>query len=422
MRVLSEHSFIEYQRSLTGWSNPGGTSAAAFGLIDEPGATSGQIVSLTSASGTAAFIDKVVNYDFNLGGAIELDLWSSSAPWGALVNNHRVGWFFSVDAGYGSYVNPSTFAAYPGWNRVLMPRGRKVGSDDPASIHSGASAQARMTAIRWRLREEAMTSTVLQLGVRRLAAGKRSRPIVAIRIDDWIDNAYAGLHQVLAQAKIPHTMFGITGKLGTAGYWTLNQVDNAVASGYCRIGNHTVDHNQGVLPGASLSECKAQILPASELIAQYWPTDGVTPWIFANPYGESGANYNQALTESGILQAFTVVGNPSSLEFAINPLYASTYIHDSFSTTGTSTGTTGSYQATSMSQLLARADNSISAGGLTTLGFHQVAAGTPTAGTQMSIAQRDELIGWCLRRRAIADFVFLGDAVRDSRERVRLGL
>ena len=138
-----------------------------------------------------------------------------------------------------------------------------------------------------------------------VAALDAGRPLperaLAITIDDGALSVYTEAWPRLKARNLPFTVFISTEPLdlGLPGYVSWDQLREMVAGGGVAIGNHghRHDHMVHLTPEAQ----RDNIAKAAERITAEL---GVTPQIFAYPYGEISAELRRAAKEAGFAAAF----------------------------------------------------------------------------------------------------------------------
>ena len=135
-----------------------------------------------------------------------------------------------------------------------------------------------------------------------LAEG-RSLPerTVGISIDDAFLSVYHEAWPRLRAADLPFTLFVSTQALdsGLPDYMTWDQVREMVAGGGVTIGNHGVTH--GHMVRQSLTTVRLEITEAAKRLREEL---GITPSIFAYPYGEYSLAIRKIVEEEGLTAAF----------------------------------------------------------------------------------------------------------------------
>lgn len=150
--------------------------------------------------------------------------------------------------------------------------------------------------------------TVLPLGeiVRRLRQGK-SLPerCAALTVDDAFESFWTGAWPLIQQYGFPVTLFVATGTVDGGSYMNWEQLRTLVAEGV-EIGNHTVSHpylldrKKGESRQAWQERVRQQIVEAQARIKGEL---GVTPTLFAYPYGEYDPAIEKILAELGFAGA-----------------------------------------------------------------------------------------------------------------------
>jgi peptidoglycan/xylan/chitin deacetylase (PgdA/CDA1 family) len=139
-----------------------------------------------------------------------------------------------------------------------------------------------------------------------LAARRAGRTLaprtVAITIDDANLSAYRQAWPRLRQAGLPFTLFLTTGMIddGAPGTMSWDQVRELLDSGLVSIGNHTRRHDNLLALGPAAA--RAEITAAQESIIREL---GVTPRLFAYPYGLHAPWLRDLLGELGFEAAFS---------------------------------------------------------------------------------------------------------------------
>lgn len=163
---------------------------------------------------------------------------------------------------------------------------------------------------------------VLPLGeaVRRLKTGADfPEHCVVLTVDDAYSTFLAGAMPLLRQYRYPITLFVSTDMVGRRGYLTWNELRQLAAEGV-EIGNHTATHNSLVdrLSGESPQQwrvrIKGDLQRAQEAVKREL---GITPTLFAYPYGEYSLETIELVREFGFAAALGqhtgVVGRSANL-------------------------------------------------------------------------------------------------------------
>ncbi len=150
--------------------------------------------------------------------------------------------------------------------------------------------------------------TVLPLGeiVRRLRQGE-SLPerCAALTVDDAFETFWTGARPLLRQYGFPVTLFVATNTVEGDSYMSWEQLRTLVAEGV-EIGNHTASHpylldrKKGESRPAWQQRVRRQILEAQASIKKEL---GVTPTVFAYPYGEYDPAIEKIVSELGFAAA-----------------------------------------------------------------------------------------------------------------------
>jgi peptidoglycan/xylan/chitin deacetylase (PgdA/CDA1 family) len=165
------------------------------------------------------------------------------------------------------------------------------------------------------LRELGVIVLPLEEGVARLRQGALTGPVVSVVFDD----GYVGVHDsalaALIQYQIPATIFLATAWMGGAGFpWassalgrplSWSEVATLVTEARCSIGSHT--HTHPVLSRLAPAAVQDELRRSSEAIQDH---AGVTPRIFAYPYGSYGTFNGRTralLADAGFVVACTTV-------------------------------------------------------------------------------------------------------------------
>lgn len=150
--------------------------------------------------------------------------------------------------------------------------------------------------------------TVLPLGeiVRRLRQGKPlPERCAALTVDDAFETFWTGARPLLQQYGFPVTLFVSTKAVGGTSYMTWEQLRTLVAEGV-EIGNHTASHpylldrKKGESRQAWQEGVRRQILEAQASIKKEL---GVTPTVFAYPYGEFDPAIEKIVSDLGFAAA-----------------------------------------------------------------------------------------------------------------------
>lgn len=184
--------------------------------------------------------------------------------------------------------------------------------EDPAQESVSAALFAAQMAA---LRSLGVEVVPLEEGARRLASGASGGPTVSVVFDD----GYAGVHdyalETLVRHRIPAILFLATESMGRSAFpWaqlslgrplTWNEVATLVRGAGCSVGSHT--HTHPVLTVLSSSAIRNELRLSRAIIQQHV---GVTPQVFAYPYGSYGTfdtRTRQILSEEGFSVACTTV-------------------------------------------------------------------------------------------------------------------
>ncbi len=135
-----------------------------------------------------------------------------------------------------------------------------------------------------------------------LAEGRRlPERTVGISIDDAFESVYREAWPRLRAAGLPFTLFVSTQALDNAlpDYMSWDQVREMVGAGDVSIGNHGVTH--GHMVRQSEATQRAEIADAERRLRQEL---GLTPSVFAYPYGEYSLAIRDQVREAGLVAAF----------------------------------------------------------------------------------------------------------------------
>ena len=123
---------------------------------------------------------------------------------------------------------------------------------------------------------------------------------IGITIDDAFKSVYVEAWPRLKAAGFPFTLFVSTGPVdrGLAGYMTWDQI-REMAAGNVTIGNHTVTHLH--MPRFAMKRNISEMRVSNARLNKEL---GVTPKIFAFPYGETSAAITAEVKKAGFEVAF----------------------------------------------------------------------------------------------------------------------
>lgn len=375
--IISEGTVLDAMTDATNWSaSDSGTVVAATAPDGSP------CLLHTTASGTKSDLVKSLTHAPSAG--ITVDVWCKNPVSAAAANARFLP--FQYNNIVSDYVQGGNNRVYTGgWHRVILQRHQRrdggAGAVADSGIQLGGTGHIdkSMSTIMLRTREQ--TSTQVQVYYKNLRTGVKTKPARAIRIDDG-HASVPSFQAILDDFGLKATLFVIPSFVGTANYMTWAQIDAWVDAGH-EIANHTWSHQQNVLPSASVAVCRAEIEQAADaLIARYGDDHpNVFPFILAQPYGERGVNYDQALDEAGIVMALNAGLTEHTGAWSLcgcNKHYH-TYIVG---------GTTGTVQTD-----LARIEDGACRGGVFVLGLHRYVAGSPSIDTELGDARTRQLLG-----------------------------
>ena len=123
---------------------------------------------------------------------------------------------------------------------------------------------------------------------------------IGITIDDAYESVYSEAWPRLRDAGLPFTLFASTNPIDRAyeDMMSWDQIRDLAAAGVT-IGAHTASHLH--MPNYSTQRVKDEILQSNK---RFQEELGVTPTLFAYPYGESGSTIASIVTEAGYIAAF----------------------------------------------------------------------------------------------------------------------
>ena len=162
-----------------------------------------------------------------------------------------------------------------------------------------------------------------------VAALRHGQPLpdraVAITIDDAFRSVYEEALPRLRAKGFPFTLFVATDPVdaGRSGYMTWDELRTLIHEGG-RIGNHTADHTSLLV--ATADAARRQIARASQRIEEEL---GVSPKLFAYPYGEYSLATRKIVADAGfdaaVAQYSGAIGRNTDLlalpRFALNEKY-----------------------------------------------------------------------------------------------------
>ena len=385
-KIITNFTVDEAFASSTGWAANSGSPT--LGTSVNP-VTGDPCFSLT-AGGSLGDANGTFSTNQNDGGLWMLDVHATTTTTPANFTIPGTYQMFLGTGGFASYMDTTGWSLFPGMNRLMLGRRPRVGGTTFAGmVFNGAGAHPRMTYAIVR----AIGAANCQYRISKMRSGGWSRGEVFVRIDDGLESVYTYMYPKLSALGIKATLGIITSKIGTAGYMTWDQVDTLYAAGWDVV-NHTHNHNQNTLTSASVADCLTEIRTAKNILATRGYTRAGMNDLFINPFGESGTNYNQALTELGTVQAFSTISRPGSLWYD-NPLYYPSYNADSFDGGG-------AYSAGYFQKWIDRMQYGLESGGNVVPLLHSTTSGTPSAGTQMKESEFDAFCGWLARIKGIA--------------------
>ena len=143
---------------------------------------------------------------------------------------------------------------------------------------------------------------VLPLGeIVEALAGGRSLPdrSLAITIDDAFLSVYQEAWPRLREAKLPFTLFVVTGSLGGDGYMSWDQLRELAASGQVEIGSQSANH--GHMTELPPEEMKRELERSRARIREEL---GLEAGLFAYPYGEYSLVLRDLAAAAGYRAAF----------------------------------------------------------------------------------------------------------------------
>lgn len=125
---------------------------------------------------------------------------------------------------------------------------------------------------------------------------------VVITIDDAYLSVYREAWPRLRAAGLPFTLFTATEAIdgGGAGFMSWDQLRELAADPLVSFGNQTQSHPH--MPGRSLAQNRADVLAGN---ARFEAELGVTPKLFAYPYGEYDLESLELIRELGFALAFS---------------------------------------------------------------------------------------------------------------------
>lgn len=139
---------------------------------------------------------------------------------------------------------------------------------------------------------------------------KRREPLpsktVILTVDDAYDTFKSGAMPILRQYGYPVTLFVNTACVGGAGYLNWDELRQLAAEGV-EIGNHTASHTSLTARRASESDVqyRARLHSALDSAQKALQRElGLTPRLFAYPYGEFSRETLKIVEEFGFLAAF----------------------------------------------------------------------------------------------------------------------
>ncbi len=141
---------------------------------------------------------------------------------------------------------------------------------------------------------------------------------VALTFDDAYESVYTKAWPKLRERNIPFTLFVTTDALddGTSGYMSWDEVRELAEHELVTIGNHTSDHGALIRrPDESSEELEKRVAASLDDADKRLEEElGISPELFAHPYGEFSDTLTQALKERewyGFAQHSGVMGEQS---------------------------------------------------------------------------------------------------------------
>lgn len=267
----------------TGWSALAGTLALATPPDDRYGST--PCLRLTSAVNTAAFMDLTLNATLN--GRLQFLIYFDTYDAGTGSNTRSLTVFASNDSGYTNYFN-KTVLLKQGWNLITLGKTTQiaVANDDAGWAVGGGSPTWANAMVRIRIRMEAVTGTATRVYVRRITQTGYWRPKVVFGFDDNLASVYTEAFPVMQTYGMKGTIYVIGSKVGASGYCTEAQLQEMYDAGW-DLCNHTLTHQQNVLPTASDAAIRAEILENEDYLKGKGWTRRSCHKHFAAPYGET---------------------------------------------------------------------------------------------------------------------------------------
>lgn len=269
--------------STTGWAALAGSLSLAAPPDTRYGST--PCLLLTSAVNTASFMDLTLNA--SLSGRLQFLVYFDVYDAGTGSNSRTLSVFASNDSGYAAYFTKGILVR-PGWNLITLGKLTQIasGTEDAGWAVGAGSPTWSSNMVRIRIRMEAVAGTATRVYVRNITQTGYWKPKVVFGFDDGFSSVYTDAFPTLEAYGFKGTLYVIGSKVGTSGYMTEAQIQELYDAGW-DICNHTLSHQQNVLPTASEAAIRSEILANEEYLVKKGWTRRSCHKHFAAPYGET---------------------------------------------------------------------------------------------------------------------------------------
>ena len=280
----------------SGWASVAACTISAEAVTNPEGVSQTLVKVAGTAANTNMFWDLTLPVAGNLSGrtGIEFDFYVEYDTFATLGNTTGYVTLFFRDSGAGNTI-AATFQVVQGWQHIRLSP-----TDFDVVVGAGNWNTTTFSHLRFKITGRASWTPVCF--IRNVSWAGWDKPVFSIVHDDGGISGYTTVFPLL-QARQMVASFAVIGSAIGVVHTGYDHIDASEMREMRRAGcdfvNHTMNHQQAVLPTATQAECYAEINDCKAAIIATGADNGQGEFIFCSPYGEWSNNYWLASDQAG---------------------------------------------------------------------------------------------------------------------------